>query len=418
MGRHLLPLLASSVAACGSAADLSRSVPGPPVVVLVVVDTLRADHLGFHGYGGATSPHLDDLARRSVVFTGARSPSSWTMPAVASLFTSRPPRDHGIWRWEVRFSDELPVLAEAFRSAGYHTAAVVSHHALLPQFGFDRGFSSYDTSVLDQGPPSTASTAPDVTARVLALLTPAPEGPAFLVAHYFDPHAEYVTHDDLPNLPPRGPRAIDRYDGEVAWTDAALAPLLARMDAPDLVDRSVLAVTADHGEEFLDHRGTGHGHTLFDELIRVPLLVRAPGLAPATCDAVVSTMDVGPTLLSLAGVAVPPGFAGAPLVIDGRSTCQDRVVVAETRQRVDLRALVDGRWKLVEDRKKESVLLFDLDADPGERASVAESHPEVVQDLQVRLDSFYAVPAPAPSAASPVPAEAAPALRELGYLDP
>lgn len=384
-------------------------LPAPverPSVVLVVVDTLRADRLGIHGQDRPTTPALDAFARKSRVYEQARATSSWTLPSLASLFTGRPPRDHGVGRWEVRFSDALPTLAEVFQQGGYTTAAVVAHHALLPEFGFDRGFATYDTSALAAGAPSQASTAPLVAERALELLDRLGSQPFFLWLHFFDPHAEYQSHEGCPWTG----SASDRYDCEVQWVDRHLAPVLERLDRPDLASRTVVAFTADHGEEFLDHRGTGHGHSLYEELVRVPLVVRIPWERPSRVTGPVSHLSLGPTLLDLAHLPRPPSFDAPPL--DG--VPRDGAFFLETRQRSDLAALVRDPWKCVWDRRSGRMALFHLASDPTESADLAAREPDRVAACRADLEAFYAADPRADTPPTLSPA-AEGALRELGY---
>jgi len=397
------------LSACGFGSPVT--LPERPHVVVVTVDTLRADRLAAYGSRRPTTPALDAFAGKATVWTRAYASAPWTMPSLASLFTATSPLVHGIGRWEQRFDDRLATLAEAFRDGGYETAAVVSHHALLPEFGFDRGFSAYDTSVLDAGSPSTVSTAPDVTEHALALLGAPRERPFFLWVHYFDPHAQYVPHDGYV----MGTGDADLYDGEVAWTDAALAPVLDRLLKPDLVDETVVVVTADHGEEFREHHGTGHGTTLYDEVVRVPLLVRVPGFKPRRLDDPVPLASLAPTLLTLAHLPIPWTMNEAPLPLaSDRFVETNRTLTLETLQGANLRGVVNGCWKLVEDRRRERTQLFNQCEDPGETHDRATTEVRTAAALRETVDAFYANDPrpPTPRAISP---EAGAALEALGY---
>jgi arylsulfatase A-like enzyme len=379
--------------------------------VLIVVDTLRADRLGVYGYARPTSPRLDALAARSTVFTRAYSHAPWTAPAIGSLFTSLEPRDHGIASWKQPLDGELLTLAEHLKANGYRTSAVVSHGILAPHYQFDQGFDRYDASLAEGRLPRESTTAREVTDLGLAAAA-AGSQPFFLWLHYFDPHDAYLPHAGHAF----GDTDSDRYDAEVAHTDAQIGRFLDGLRQHGLAERTVLAVIADHGEEFGDHGGSRHSKTLYDELLRVPLIVHVPGLPAGRVERVVRGIDLAPTLLSVVGVPVPAPFMGSPVpwTDAGFALDADRVHVAETQHLADLRATVVWPYKLIEARQEGRMRLFDLAADPREQRNLWKERRDVGDPLKQRLDEHYRRRKVAREAA--VPRELEDAIRSLGYV--
>jgi arylsulfatase A-like enzyme len=276
-------------------------------VVLITADTLRADRLGRTGNARHPSPEIDGLARESVVFE-ARSSSGWTLPAVATLFTGRRPRAHGVSHLDGRLPPELPTLSEILHAHDYETRAYVSQGMLDGRHGFRRGFDRFDESMLDPRYRQVAASSEKFTDRVLTDLDEArPRRPLFLWVHYSDPGSESRESGTL------GGRGVDRYDSEVARTDRAIGRLLAGLRTRGILDDAVIALTATHGEEFGEHGGTLHD-TLYEEVLRVPLLVRAPHVFPAPSAGTARLIDVAPTVLGRLGIDAPADWPGRDLL--------------------------------------------------------------------------------------------------------
>lgn len=409
-------LLLTALGACRRAGGASGGDGGARPArnaVLIVIDTLRADHLGGYGYERPTSPRIDAFARESAVFEQAYSHSSWTMPSVASMFTSLEPKDHGIADWKQPLDARLLTLAEHLHARGFRTEGYVSHGVLSRLYQFDQGFDVYDSSVIAGRLPRDISTAREVTDLALrALARPLPE-PFFLWVHYFDPHDAYLKHDGFEF----GPRPIDRYDGEIAYTDSHVGRLLEALERNGLKERTVVALLSDHGEGFGAHRHLQHTVTLFEELIRIAFVLRVPGVPGQRVRDVVRESDLAPTLLTLLGQDVPREFQGLPIGLrDGRfSALPARAVVAETQRFADLRALRAGRFKLIQDRAGGRARLYDLEQDPDEQRNLARRRPDVVERLQSLLDAHYAGGAwSAPRRDLPPDLERD--LRSLGYI--
>jgi len=333
----------------GMSVACRSSEPAPPNVLLITVDTLRADHLGSYGFDFDTSPNIDTLATESVVFEKAIAAAGKTTPSHASIMTSRYTREHAIGYENGKSSLATETtLAEIFRDAGYATAGFVSNILLTRRVGLGRGFDVFDdelTAPEINRPKVVERLAPDTTKRALEWLRDSEKRPFFLWVHYQDPHGPYTPpppardrfhipappgEKDLPlrqgnsargGIPayqvlPELRRASEyesRYAGEIFFADQSIGELIAAADAGERRDTIVL-LTADHGES-LGENGHyfKHTHTTTPDVARIPLILRAPGLAPERRTEIVNHVDILPTLLDLAGLPVPPDASGISL---------------------------------------------------------------------------------------------------------
>jgi len=416
--------------------------------VLVVIDTLRRDHLASYGYARDTAPGLRRLGEQGAVFDGV-SVTSWTKPAVASILTGLHPLRHGALL-EDGLPGEAVTLAERLREQGFHTLGISSNAHITAAFGFDQGFDELVALMPDFD--SGASPRPaDVNRELLARLDRL-QPPFFLYLHYLDPHAPYEpeTAWDGSPLPerlvargalrgvdlaqrsfrPRDPAlvrdAVDLYDGEIRGVDDHLAAALEALAARGLDRRTLTIVTADHGEEFEEHGRMGHGKTLHAESVNVPLILHAPGSVPAgSGGGVASVLDVVPTALALLGA--PEGetrLDGESLVprIRGAAPPGDRELLLhlDLREvgRLGALALQRGDEKLILSRSPYARQLHDLGADPGEERDLAAEHPERVAELGRRLAERYAErhAGALPRAEARVDAHVREALAALGYV--
>ncbi|MCP4663277.1 MAG: sulfatase-like hydrolase/transferase [bacterium] len=446
-----------------TAAPAAAEVPTPKAIVLVTVDTLRADCVSFNGYPHKTTPYLDGLARDGIVMSRAYSSSSWTSPAMASLFTGLYPTSHGItsgvWKKDrvmeqPVLSGSLVTLAEKFKEAGYLTVGVPSNRHLSEGLGFAQGFDSYFDRADFLLAPAVNSRVRDQLRELLG-----PEWPTvwktrkvFLWIHYFDPHvpllarkpwinhyapdfeessAAYPSGMGQPALnrryPHPGSEAAARirplYDSEISFWDDRLRMLGGELglDDPDVL----LLVTSDHGEEIADHGRLGHRHTLYEELVRVPMLVRWPRGLPGgrTINKLVSLVDVYPTLLELGGVEVPAGLQGeslAELLRGNKTTAASRLYFELHPPNPPLVGITDGRWKLIRTREARSPAeLYDLVNDQAEQTNVAGTHQEVARGLTRALrDWMESLPKAKDLKMLPLEdEELKKQLEALGYID-
>jgi len=449
--------------------------PRPPNLVLVMIDTLRADHVGAYGYERPTSPEIDALAASGTLFSRASATSSWTKPSVGSLFTSRLPSEHGAVSFASGLDPALPTLAEALRAAGYRTYGVSGNFVhITEEQGFARGFDGWRalSHRLEEGKgdpllryrgtaPLRAPRAPEVNRAALDLLPETLDAPFFLYVHYMDPHAGYTpprrfrerfarpwpasagerprfTSDRMWRLSrsgrelPEAERAlmIDLYDAEIAAVDAGLGKLLRRLEERGYGENTVVVVVSDHGEEFHEHGRWNHGLTLFTESLRVPLVIhdaRNPG-AGARRDEPVDLLDVAPTLLALAGAARPDDMRGRNLL----ARFEPRDVVAELHPdpafevgklvRPHRASLQRGAWKGIA-RRDGGLELYAHAHDPAEQDSLPEGAPSVpaalaedTRTLAQWLDGLSPAGPPV-QGDDALDAAALERLRALGYVE-
>lgn len=439
------------VLAAALAAGLSAACaePPPPNVLVVVVDTLRRDHLGCYGYPRNTSPEIDRFAAGAVRYAHAAAAAPWTTPSIGALLTSRYPSELGITEEPDLLDDRFVLLSEVLSANGYETGAVVAHYFVNAEWNFDQGFDLFDQSnVLGH----EGISSPGVTDTALAFLRRPRRRPFFLFVHYFDPHYHYREHAGFTFPAPGydGPirsglpyeellarlgaldaadraRLVDLYDSEIAFTDHHFGRLLDGLDELGLAEDTLVVLTADHGEEILERGWIGHGNSLYEEQIGVPLVVRYPGGAPGVVERSVGLIDVYPTVLAALGIAIDHRISGRSL-LDVESSASPRPVFAETDWG-GVRAVVLGRLKLVRQLPHGPERLFDLAADPGERddlmprlaAEAGAVSPFEAGELRRRLSGWLAAMEAArgrDGAEVELSEEDRARLRALGYLRP
>jgi arylsulfatase A-like enzyme len=436
---------------------VARSEPTRFNVLVVLIDTLRADHLGAYGYDRPTSPHIDALARDGVLFEEALAQASWTRPATASIMTGVDPPVHGAVGLRYGFRPDVPTLAEALHAAGYATAAFVTNVNVAGRFGFARGFDRYEYLPEDENSPTLHVSAEVLVARARAWLDGQdPARPFFLYLHATDPHAPYAPPDALARtwVPggtcgpearrlleagKRDPTAIGPeqravligcYDAEIAYTDAQVGVLIDDLARRHLLDRTVVVVVADHGEEFLDHQGFEHGRTLFEEQLRIPLVIRFPDASRRgrRVAARARQIDVLPTVLDSLGLPIPAEVRGRSLLgaIDANEPAGAVDSYAQTRLGArDLESLTTERWKVVQGHRQRdlSAQAFDLARDPEERIDRLRERPLLGTYARESLAAWLADlprssdPAAVPAAPPEADAETLRRLRALGYVE-
>jgi len=421
-------------------------------VIIFLVDALRADRLGCYGYDKPTSPHIDEFARASELFRRAYAPASWTRASVASLFTGLgSPRSGGVGRNDFLRHD-IPTLAEALSKAGYYTIGFVSNGNIASELGFGRGFNRYiylpeKLDRIDIYPSSQ-----EILEAAMPQLEAAPE-PFFAYIHVIDPHAPYApapefatkfipngakptagTMDALKRFIWRNPPAYDSevafisglYDGEVATTDKWFGGFLEWLDRRSLADHTVVIFTADHGEEFYDHHGLGHGGTLYNELLRIPLIIRYPGVTPRGNDSLASLSDIMPTILALTGASPDISLQGIDLrLLDNGGNLSRPIYSYERLDKVEKESIIVWPYKLIHNINKtnqwgETVLeyeLYNIETDPGERTSLLNQKPITRRALldmlkEARHKNAPEIKPPPPAA---IPPDLKKRLQAIGY---
>jgi len=427
-----------AVDARAASALVPGSGPAPANLIVISVDTLRADHLGAYGYGRATSPHFDRLAGQGVQFMRAFSPTSWTLPGHASMLTGRNPLHHGAVTWKSPIDEDVPLLAEILSAQGFRTLGVVNGTFVKPGYGFDRGMQSYEVHESQQ---SVAHQ----EAVLKALDAGGPE-PFFYFLHYMRVHAPYRPPDGgNPFLRPyegeitsepealvarwkargeEGPVVdatereylVDLYDGAILAMDGLLAQVLGRLDRPEFANTYVI-LTSDHGEEFMEHGFLWHSVSLFDEVLNVPLMIRGPGIpAGLRIDATAGLIDIVPTALDLLGLDVPEGLDGRSLRETWASgAAPERTLLLRTNFPTGGGVRLGARTsteKLILYPEDDRVEFYRLTSDPNEHTPMPPD--ENAEGLKRRLEETLEA---GKGDGVRLSAEEVEQLRALGYLD-
>jgi len=403
-----------------------------PSIILILIDTFRADRVGAWGNGNKLTPALDRLAAEGAVFERAYAPSPWTMPSVGSLFSGVYPSVHKATSYKVAvgkeelgagevsaFSPDLTTIAEQLSEAGYQTAAFVSNPFIVEQHGFSQGFTHFDASYVARTAPAGAVN----TGAIRWLEQRDPARPFFLYLHYMDTHAPYQAGREFEEAQlaktealaerrplsefertkfggyygksmrrhandPRHTRLAataeywnGRYDACVAQVDAYIGEFRDKLGALGLLDDTLVIVTADHGEALGEHEYWGHGVTAWNNQLHVPVLLRLPGEVPAgrRVRDVVSLLDVAATVRDYAGLRAPAVSQASSLrPLLGGSDEPPRTVFAEAvNTQPGLRVVIEGDWKLLYWTDSQQGALYNLARDPEERTDVSEANPDV-----------------------------------------
>lgn len=431
-----------SIAGCAVPED---EPPSQPNILLISLDALRADHLSSYGYHRHTTPFLDRLAAEGSRFSYASVNTHGTPSSHTTMLSSLYQETHRVWadrkagdRRAPSIPEEIVLLQEIFGSAGWTTAAVTGGAWMSASYGFSRGFEHFSDAGVD---------ADQGTALFVETLESAQaEGrPIFAFFHTYQVHSPYLppsgygeffgtysseikpTWTALQSFSHTATRDLDdadldflvsQYDGEIRFLDDQLRSLFSRLDSMGFLENAVVVVTADHGEEFGDHGGLLHRGTLFEELVRVPLIVWGRGVEPGVVDpALVSTIDIAPTLLAAAGIEVPAVMEGRDLLSPEPADWSGQRIFAQYRD--ETYSVRTPRFKLIRGRGGR-FLLFDLEADPSERRNLSAQRPDLAAELNAELEAWR-LARPRLSADAESSTELDPdteeRLRSLGYLD-
>lgn len=442
------------------------AAPEGPSFLIILIDTLRADHIGAYGYPRSTTPHLDEWAQEATVFEAGLAQASWTKPSIASLFTSLFPTVHrtgnglGDRRHVVdgrlefrpkpkaspstsqRLPDALVTAAEVFRNAGYRSAGFVTNALVGKDEGYGQGFETYRTR---------AMTDEKVTEYGNRWIKRNRDRPFFLYLHYFAPHAAYApparynvfgaTRESIPlgdgavkdSINFTGTRHLETeqvedmialYDGEILYTDHVVQAVLENLQELGVSERVVVVLTSDHGEEFLDHGMVWHESIhLYQELTRVPLIVRVPGkMTGQTVGSPVMQIDIAPTMIDLAGLNRPTEMQGQSFagLFDG-APLSPRPVVSEAIDYGYRQSIRSGPLKLIRNWEDQSTELYDLDVDPHELVDLAPRHEAEVAALLDLLEEHNEInrlrAVEFESDLVPAEGDHLEKLRALGYLE-
>ncbi|MGM0558855.1 MAG: sulfatase-like hydrolase/transferase [Myxococcota bacterium] len=385
----------------------AQDIPDPPPnLIVLLIDTVRQDHVGYAGYERNTTPNIDKLADESVVFMDAYAPSPHTPRSIPPLFFSEYPSridwTHPTYNYP-KIKPENVSVFEVLDDHGYENVGVSSHFYFSEDQGIRQGFDTWD----NEGALSISESNSDIAApRIWKKLEPEIERLAqgwkqdqqqfSLFIHMFEPHAQWIGHDEFDFGRGDSPRErhINNYDSEIAYVDSYVGRVIQKLKDTGLYEDSVIVLTSDHGEGFNEHGYFFHGQTLYNEVIKVPLLFRVPGWFSRKVDGPVSLIDVGPTILELFGYTVPNEFRGVSLVdtMMGRADVPDRPVFAEllpyTNWKEKHQAIIWGTDKLIMVLTHGTKELYDLEDDPGEQDNIREEDEERAEELEKRLYEF------------------------------
>ncbi|MCJ7679671.1 MAG: sulfatase-like hydrolase/transferase, partial [Candidatus Aminicenantes bacterium] len=404
-------------------------------VIFITLDTLRADRLGAYGYEKNTSPIIDGLARESIVFENSYANATWTLPSHMSLMTSLYTTMHRVDDQTVKLSGSIRTLSEVFKEQGYTTAAFTAGYLVSKVFGFDRGFDLYKEEYLTKTEnDGQGYRLKQILKNMFFWLDEHAEEQFFLFLHSYDIHEPFIAHEYLKEFEDQydGPlqflnshkelishpeyprfkgmvegylninifyrdiintgkiklteadighiRAL--YDNEVRYADFYIGKLLQKLEELGLADTTILVIWSDHGEELLERGRIQHGGSLYEEIIRVPLILHLPGYkANGVNTRLVQSIDIAPTLCDIVDILPAPGFMGRSVLSPDES--ENEYVIAE---QLRVKTLRSKRYKLIASNQTEGkILLFDLESDPFERSNIASEKPDIVNELKTKL---------------------------------
>ena len=388
------------------------SSPEGPNVILISIDTLRADHLGSYGYQRDTSPNIDELAEKGVLFENAISQGSWTYPSMASMHTSLYPTQIGIENLATKIHDSSMTLAEYMKNSSYNTYAVISNIVVSRALGFAQGFDTFDQDFLQRHYELSSHL---VTGRAIEYLRETRGDKFFLWLHYMDPHFNYVHHPDYGySNGYSGPlgenismeylnivrKSLDKtdiqytkdvYDEEISYTDHSIGRLLDAVEELGLTDDTIIILTSDHGDEFMERTRFGHGRTLYQELIHVPLIIYVPsdkGTGAKRVKSSVEVRSIARTILDLSGIGGTQ-IHGDNLLItaedeDGKGFALSQKPNGEGDY-PPAEAIISGNWKLIKNLQLNTYELYDLENDPTEKNDLFNSEDEDLDTLRKEL---------------------------------
>ena len=401
-------LRAAIRAAQAAAQKEAEAIPDPPKnLILILIDTLRYDHIQYAGYARPTTPNLDQLASESVWFDRAYATSPHTPRSIPQIFLSRYP-SHTAWRGGQynypKIRSRNLSLFEVLAQHEFENIGMTSHFYFKKKQGIRQGFGRWD----NEGAGTISESNTDIAApRIFKKLAPVieelgsrikkdNESRFGLFVHFFEPHAKWIRHKEYDFGSGSNPEDRHRsaYDSEIAYVDNYLGRVIASLKEAGLYEESVLVVTSDHGEAFNEHGFFFHGQNLHNEVLHVPLLVRVPGWKPRRVEDPVSIVDIAPTVVDIFGLPMPVAFEGISLVpaMIGQKLPKDRPVFAEllpyTNWKEHHIAVIRDRYKLIDVRSAGTRQLYDLVEDPGEKNNLIRKKPQVARDLRRLLEEF------------------------------
>lgn len=392
---------------------LDRNIASPlgSNVILIVIDTLRSDHVSCYGYNRQVTPNIDLFAKDAILFKNAISPAPWTTPTIGTIFTSQYPSELGIFSDPVIMRKSSLTLSEMFRESNYHTVGIISHLYISSKLGFGQGFDKYNEERIGR---RKRLSAPFITNHAIQFLRKQKNKKFFMFLHYFDPHYNYYLHPNF-NFYPQyqgkvysgqsikelrrlAPSMIQDdldyihalYDSEICFTDMHMEILINELKSLKLYDDTMIIITADHGEEFCERNDfwIGHSKKLYQELIHIPLIIKLPGkTGPAVREDYVGLIDLMPTILNEAGIQIPDNYKvnGRKLFSGNQKNCY---IISETYRFNNLRSVIRDGWKYIHNPKIGYEMLFNLEKDPYEKNNLIQQKPTKKIEMQNILNQW------------------------------
>jgi arylsulfatase A-like enzyme len=418
---------------------------GRPNLLVISIDSLRWDHVGAYGYERATTPRLDAFASEGILFEQAIAQAPWTTPSMISVMTSLYPSAHGVERIQNKMSPTLQTLAQILRTEGYRTGAIVPFVTLWSYYGLQRGFDDYREDYFDHDSLSSHV----LGERTRGWLRRHGDSRFFFWVHFWDPHYNYRPSREVqgrftPADHPFGDRVfdiqelkwrenplrpdevaynIDRYDEEILFTDRHIGRLLDDLEETGLAGNTLVVIVSDHGEQFQEHGWLEHTNRVYDNLIRVPLLLRLPGRLPAGVRIAeqVELIDLLPTVLDLLGIDVDAaefqGHTLEPLISGSPSPSEARPAFSETARLANLKTIRFKDWKYIHDFDSNHGELYRIDLDPEERNDLAPRHPDRADRMRIRLiDWLQNIAIADPAGAGELDSSMREKLCSMGYI--
>jgi arylsulfatase A-like enzyme/Flp pilus assembly protein TadD len=418
--RLLLIMLVILLAGTGVWVVLQQRSSAPAIrhVVLISVDTCRADYLSCYGYAWPTTPHIDALAKQGYLFSHAMTPIPLTVPAHTSMLTGAIPPHHGKHENKDPYFDPSHVtLAALLKAKGYRTGAFVGSQIMNGSFGLNRGFDTYDDRFARQD--QSERRAEEVNRVAFEWLEEQKHNSVFLFLHYYDPHDTYDPPEPFATTFKESP-----YAGEIAYTDHCIGQVIAKLKRLGMYDSSLIIITSDHGEMLGEHGEAGHMYFIYQSAMHVPLVYKLPGPNTAhTIDDMAGIIDIVPTVCELVDIEPPAGIQGTTLAPHFRMTpplSEERYLYCESLyptkyEANSLLGLIGNQWKYIQTTRPE---LYDLQKDPGEQTNLVAVQPEVARVLKNRLATILEQTASQQEEheETPLGAESLRHLQSLGYV--
>ncbi|MFC1709270.1 sulfatase [Candidatus Omnitrophota bacterium] len=394
-----------------------NNAPIGPNIIFIQLETLRPDRLNCYGYSEDTSPNITQLAQDGILFKNAISPSSWTFPAVTSMLTGFSPSSLGIGHKAMKIDGKVFLMAEMLMQEGYRTHGITYSSYISPEYGFLQGFDDFEHHHVE----GNTISSPDITRGAISFLKKNKNRKFFLYLFYHDPHLNYIMHEEfnyysdysgkLISGEPIGERftgdepnentsilssddmnfLLSCYDSEISFTDKHIGMVLDELKRLGLYEDALIIITADHGEEFNEKGRLGHSYSVYQTLIHVPLIIKAPNGKSAQIDTYVSTMDLMPSLLYFLGIELMHEVDGEIIDFNDLELTRVSEVFSEVVTPSDGKAMycvIDEEKKLILDTESASYELYNLKTDPFEERNIYESNIAIAKPLKKKLDKW------------------------------